>query len=228
MEGSFPTTSWTLIRKVQDADDQQRRQLLDDLLRKYWRAVYCYVRAHNRGGPSDAEDLTQQFFAMLLSRGDLDRLSSERGSFRGFLHAALRHFLANAGRAARARPALFPYAEVESEWRADPAPSPDEAFDRRWAIDVLNVALERLEADLVGEGRRQQWEVFTTYGMERAAGANVTYGTLAERFGISEDDVRNRLRETRIKLRSVLKHVLREYLGPHEDIEREMNFVLRR
>ena len=220
----FPTTSWTLIRSAQDADIAHRRVLLGALIDRYWRAVYCFVRARNSA--SDAEDLTQQFFATLLARGDVDRLSSEFGSFRGFLHAALRNFLSNAGRAARARPPMFPYAEADAAWLEDPAPSPDEAFERRWAMDVFAVAFNQLEQEMTANGRQHHFEIFKAYADDRAAGGELTYRKVAERFGVEEDDVRNRLREVRIRLRALTKNILSDYLAPGEDVEKEMALLL--
>ncbi len=203
----------------------ERRVLLGTLIDRYWRAVYCFVRA--RGSASDAEDLTQQFFATLLARGDVDRLSSEFGSFRGFLHTALRNFLSNAGRAARARPAMFPYAEADAAWLEDPAPSPDEAFERRWAMDVLALAFEQLEQELVDSGRKHHFEIFKAYADDRAEGGELTYRKLGERFGVGEEDVRNRLREVRIRLRALTKNILSDYMAPGEDVEKEMALLLK-
>ena len=67
---------------------------LAQLCQTYWYPLYAFVR---RGGAThhDAEDLTQAFFAKLLEKNYLGDASRERGRFRTFLLASLKHFLAN-------------------------------------------------------------------------------------------------------------------------------------
>ena len=72
----------------------QSDRALEELCRTYWFPLYAYVRRHGRSH-EDAEDLTQGFFARFLERNYLEGLSSERGKFRAFLLASLKHFLAN-------------------------------------------------------------------------------------------------------------------------------------
>jgi DNA-directed RNA polymerase specialized sigma24 family protein len=43
----------------------------------------------------DAQDLTQEFFARLLEKDWLEGVDRERGRFRSWLLAAMKHFLAN-------------------------------------------------------------------------------------------------------------------------------------
>jgi len=43
----------------------------------------------------DAQDLTQAFFARLLDKNWLEAATPERGRFRSFLLASLKHFVAN-------------------------------------------------------------------------------------------------------------------------------------
>ena len=68
----------------------------------YWYPLYCYVR-RRQGNATDAEDLTQSFFAHLLERHTLGRVSPERGRFRSFLLAAFNYFLADQWDKARAQ-----------------------------------------------------------------------------------------------------------------------------
>lgn len=226
MAHDFPETQWSQLVALRDPNDPRRPQLMQRLGERYWAPVYHYVRALRRVSADDAEDLTQQFFATLLARGDLARLSPERGSFRGFLKTALRNFLVSADRAARARPALFPFAEAEAEWQQHQELGPGEAFDRAWARAVLTEGVARLRAELTAEGRGAQLAMFESYCLGDDPG--VTYQSLAERHGVGEDDVRNRLREARQRLRQILRRLLRETLAPGEDVEAELAVVLGR
>ena len=94
----FPETRWSQLLELRDPSHPRYAEHLERLAKQYWSPVHHYARALCRGD-ADAEDLTQQFFAMLLARRDLEKLSPDRGSFRGFLKTALRNFVLSAGRA---------------------------------------------------------------------------------------------------------------------------------
>src|SRR5262245_12395514 len=153
MGGVFPETQWSRLLALRDQDGAKRRELLESLAQRYWAPVYHYIRALRRVSADDARDHTQEFFAVMLSGGRLDRLSPERGSFRAFLKTALRNFLTDADRAARARSPTFPFHEAEAAWQRRPEDSPDRAFDRAWGWTVLSEAVEILLAELRDEGR---------------------------------------------------------------------------
>jgi RNA polymerase sigma-70 factor (ECF subfamily) len=221
----FPETQWSQLLALGDRAHPRRPELMQRLGERYWEPVYHYVRALRRVSAEDAEDLTQQFFTTLLSRGDLEKLSPERGSFRGFLKTALRNALISADRAARARPALFPYEQAETAWQQHPDLGPDEAFDRAWARTVLLEGVARLREQLTAEGRHGQLAMFESYCLGDGA---PTYAALAAQHGVTEDDVRNRLREARQRLRQILRKQLRETLAAGEDVESELAIVLGR
>jgi RNA polymerase sigma-70 factor (ECF subfamily) len=63
----FTTTRWSLVVRGANAegDQQKAAQALAELCRTYWRPIFSYV--YRRGYSSqDAQDLTQDFFLMIL------------------------------------------------------------------------------------------------------------------------------------------------------------------
>jgi RNA polymerase sigma-70 factor (ECF subfamily) len=224
----FPETQWSRILSLRDPDHPAYARELERLAQQYWKPVFYYVRALRPDSPQEAEDQTQQFFALLLSRGDLEKLSPERGSFRGYLKTALRHFLSSQDRAAQARrpadgrrPIPFPAGLAEAPPQA--GVSPEEAFDREWARGVLTEAVGALKDRLKAEGQELPFELFRAYCLEEG---DLRYSDLARRHGLSEDDVRNLLRLARQRLRELLRERLRDYLAPGEDVESELRFIL--
>ncbi len=221
MAPEFPATQWSQLVALGDPAHPRHREHLEALCRRYWKPVYYYARAVRDLPAQDAEDLVQQFFGMLLERVDFASLSPERGSFRGFLKTALRRFVVSDERKRAVRRAGFRFDEAEAEWREQAGPAtPEEAFDRQWAREVLHEALARLKR----ECDPLPYEIFREYCL----GGEVSYGELARKHGVSEDDVRNRLREVRQRGREVLKEMLRDYLLPGEDVEAELRFILSR
>ena len=63
---------------------------LPDLLQP----LYAYIRAQGHG-PEESRDLTQGFFTEFLDKDFLSSVDPDKGRFRSFLLASLRHFLSH-------------------------------------------------------------------------------------------------------------------------------------
>jgi RNA polymerase sigma-70 factor (ECF subfamily) len=143
----FHSTHWTVVCQAKDGS----REALDELLGGYWKPVYFFVRRRGHDVES-AKDLTQSFIAKLMERKFLERVSPELGRFRSFL--LTRHCPVPRRRADRAgaikRGGGLDFVRAESEL-ASTDPSPERAFHRAWAREVVQRALKRLGADLPPE-----------------------------------------------------------------------------
>ena len=60
-EDVFQTTCWTEIINAKTTDETRKKLIINDLLSRYWKPVYCYLR--RKGCTNEnAKDLTQGFF----------------------------------------------------------------------------------------------------------------------------------------------------------------------
>jgi RNA polymerase sigma factor (sigma-70 family) len=236
----FPETHWSQLLELGNPANPNYVENLDRLIQQYWIPVYHYVRSLRPVGTSEAEDLTQQFFTMLLDRGSLTKLAPERGSFRGYLKKALKYFLIDQDRAALAHAPrdgarFFPFEEAEAAWKdarkGVPRSSPEDAFDREWARGVLLEAVARLKKELAAEGKDVYFTLFGEFWNERSLeGVSQTssYAALARKYAITENDVGNYLRVVRQRLRAILREIVTVYLGPGGNVEDEIKFILSR
>ena len=236
----FPETHWSQLLELGDPNNPRYGDNLNRLIHQYWKPVYSYVRSLRPVADPEAEDLTQQFFTMLLDRSAFAKLAPERGSFRGFLKTALKYFLIDQDRTALARAPrngarFFPFAEAEAAWkdarRESPPPSPEDAFDREWARGVLLEAVARLKRALALEGKELYFAVFAELWNEQPfedSTEKASYAQLARKHSITESDVGNYLRIVKQRLRLTLKEVVAEYLGNGENLEDEVRFILSR
>jgi RNA polymerase sigma factor (sigma-70 family) len=227
----FPETRWSQLLQIRDPGQPGYAERLEDLVRRYWTPAYHYLRAIRPGPAEDAEDRAQQFFAMLLTRGSLEQLSPERGSFRSFLKTALRRWAVSADRHDAARSPkdgakLFRFDEAEALWQKveDRKLGPEDAFDREWARSLLAESMARLEKELGAQGKGLTFKLFREYCVDDAE--PVSYADLAKKHGLSEDDVRNGLRAVRQRGRDLLREMLRDTLLPGEDVEQELRLLL--
>src|SRR5208283_5186018 len=83
-----------LILNAQDTSSPLATEALEKLCRTYWYPLYAYVRRLGEDEES-AKDLTQGFFARLLEKNYLAQVQREKGKFRSFLLASLKHFMAD-------------------------------------------------------------------------------------------------------------------------------------
>ena len=152
----FGATRWSIVTAARGStDDSRRRRALGELALAYWPPLYAYLR---RAGhtPERAEDLTQDFFARLLEKHALKSVDADKGKFRSFLLASLKHFLANEWDKQRSLKRgggvhIFSLSTDDAESRcalepADPH-SPEQVFNRRWALTLLQVVIARLKAE---------------------------------------------------------------------------------
>ncbi len=233
---SFPTTAWSDVLAAGDAGRPDRAERLGLLLALYWKPVYVYIRAAWRKPVEDAKDLTQAFFARLLETDTIARARADRGSFRAYLKAALKHFLINAGRAeAVRRPAtrlVSLDANPEEFVRLGPAApdeTPERAYDRQWFRCVVDAALEALRDRLAREGKSVYFDVFSAYVLapEAApASGDPGYRDVAARLGLRESDVRNHLAACRRELRAILADRIREYSDTEADVQDELRLLM--
>jgi len=201
---------------------------LEELCRTYWFPLYAYVRrrGHNK---EDAEDLVQTFFARFLEKNYLAGLSAERGRFRAFLLAALKHFLANEWDKSQAQKRGGGAAHLSLDWQtadtkfqvaATNEPSPDKAFDREWALALLAKVIERLQQECAADGKAKLFEhlkIFLTAGK----GA-LSHADAAKKLGMDEPAVRVAVHRLRKRYRVLLRDEISQTLADESQVDEEM------
>ncbi len=148
---AFATTHWSVVLAAQ-GPSPAAQAALDKLCRTYWRPIYGFVRRQGVK-PEEAKDLTQGFFALLLERRDFDAVRKEKGRLRSYLLTSLKHFLTNERNRAMAikrgeGQRLIPLEDLHERERTGFEPSetlaPDQIYERRWALSVLDEVLGQL------------------------------------------------------------------------------------
>jgi RNA polymerase sigma-70 factor (ECF subfamily) len=224
----FATTHWSLVAAAQDPAAPAAREALADLCRAYWFPVYAYVRrrGHDR---HRAEDLTQAFFARLLEKNDLAAADKTRGRFRTFLLTACQHFLANEHDRAAAKKrgggkGHFPldFAGAEGRYAHEPAhgDTPERAFERRWALELLDAALAELRAEYVESGRGKLFDALK--GCLAGAGADAAYADLAAELDMTEGAVKVAVHRLRQRYRDRLREAIARTVADPADVDDEV------
>ncbi|MGA2244388.1 MAG: sigma-70 family RNA polymerase sigma factor [Verrucomicrobiota bacterium] len=230
----FDQTQWSIVLAAAGKKDQALAERgLEKLCRIYWRPLYSYIRRQGENS-HDAQDLTQEFFARLLEKDFLGSVDQTKGRFRSFLLAALRHFLSHQRDRARAQkrgggqtPLSLDFSDAETGLGFQPADeqTPEKAFEKRWALTLLEQALARLRQEYSERGRLEIFEQLKTTLTEGRGG--VAYAELAAGLGISEASVKMAVHRLRQRYRAVVRAEIAETVAQESEVEDELREVFR-
>ena len=213
-------------------DTTGARHALEKLCQTYWYPLYAYVR--RRGfSPPDAEDLTQEFFARFLEHDWVANADREKGRFRTFLLSAMNHFLANEWDKARAQKrgggaALLPlqFDTAETRYCREPADNvtPEEHFERRWALALLETVTSRLGAEYEREGKAELFAALNPCLVgDRTA---QPYEELAKKLGLSEVAVKSAVHRLRQRYRQLLREEIGQTVASPGEVDGELRHLI--
>jgi RNA polymerase sigma-70 factor (ECF subfamily) len=227
----FQSTHWSLVLQAGQDSSPHAGAALEQLCRTYWYPIYAFVRRKGLN-PEDAQDITQEFFARLLRLNSLREVDREKGKFRTFLLASLKHFLSDhwdkvrAAKRGGGRPVLsLDEAEAEQRYTAELTVdlNPEKLFDRRWALTVLNNALTRLQAEFSDAGKAEQFGALRNFlSSEAAAGA---YEALAPRLHMAAGAIGTAVYRLRQRYAELVRAEVADTVAGPGDVEAELNYL---
>ncbi len=226
----FPATRWTLLLAAgAAADDASRRLALEDLAERYWRPLYFHAR--RKGLPIEgAKDAVQAFFAHLAGGDFLARLDPARGRLRSYLRGALDNFLINLhekeAAAKRGGGRKILPLEVEAAERDGAAwrDRPDAAFDREWALGLLERAAAALRAEFEEGRRKGDLEVVLSFV---GFGEPPPHAEAAARCGMSGVQFKAFLHRCRKRYRELVRLEIGRTVERDEEVDAELAELLR-
>ncbi len=232
----FETTQWLEIRALAGLGEDQRREILNGLIERYWKPVYCYLRRQGCDNEK-AKDLTQGFFhEIVMGRHLIEQADEAKGRFRTLLLTALDRYVIGVHRrqiAAKRRPTGGTISLDETQETvlstAAKAMKPDEAFTYAWAVQLLQDVLAELSQRCARDGKEVHWELFNARvlvpiitGREPAV-----LSELCTRFGIDTPvKAENMIVTVKRRFQAAMKQRVREYVSCDEDVEQEIRDLM--
>ena len=226
------TTQWSQVLAARDASGTEARRALESLCQTYWQPLYAYIR-HQGYEPDEASELTQAYFTEFLEKDFLADVDPEKGRFRSFLLASLRHFLSHERTRSRALKRgggtltlSLDTDGAEERYTQEPATArtPEEVFERRWALTVLGQALASLRHESTTENQRRSFETLKPYltGEEPKR----SYREVGDELGMTEVAVRKAAHRLRRRFGQVLRDEIAETVADEEAIDDEVRHLL--
>lgn len=156
-----------IFQATRDQKLPEAADAMDQLVRRYWPAVYAYIRSTGRD-IHEASDLAQGFVCdVILGRGLFHHADPGRGRFRTLLLTSLKNYMTEVHRhdsrkkrAPQDRPALpIEQADIDAA-ETQFSTSPDAAFVAQWNATMIRRVLERVRAGCLAAGMDAHWTVF--------------------------------------------------------------------
>jgi len=228
----FLTTQWSVVLAAAGTDSGVANKALEELCTSYWYPLYAFERRRGTA-EHDAQDLVQAFFATLLEKDYLRAADRERGRFRTFLltafknHASKEREKQNAQKRGGLRTHLtLDFRDGEKRYQREPADdlTPDRVYERRWALTLLDHALERLEETMRKDGKER---VFSALSPFIAAGSlRPSYEDAAAEAGLSVSAVKSAIRRLRAAYRDALHEEIARTIPDGDAIDDEIRHLM--
>lgn len=229
------TTRWTLVL-ASHGTTPEAKTALSEMCALYYDPVLRFLRAEGRTVDA-ARELTQEFFARVLSGNGFGTADPSKGRFRSYLWGCLKHFLMDRRKAdqrlkrgAGIAPQALEPAEYEDEVDAglevadDAESAPDVNFDREWALAILARALDSLQRDCIQDGRGELFQTLKPWLM--GSPTDLTQVDAARALGQTEGAVKVAVHRLRRRLRETLRAEIAQTLRDPGQIDEELRSLV--
>lgn len=233
--GTFPTTRWTQLRGANHASDSAEASAAnEEFFEAYWPCLKRYVSAWGFS-VEDAEDFTQGFLTEFIEKDRLSSADPAKGKLRTFLLTLLKRYVINRiaeSNAAKRGGGKTPHS-ISADGAAEigdskigiscPEPPPDIAFDRSWALALMERSVSALEADYERRGQSelfQELRAFLGWNEDDTPHAEV-----AERLGMKTSNFSLLVFRMRQRLRTFVVDEVRNTISEHEDVDDELRYL---
>jgi RNA polymerase sigma factor (sigma-70 family) len=221
-----------VVLAASDSPSPQASEALERLCRTYWHPIYAYVRRQGHS-PEAAQDLTQDFFVHLLAKGFTCGATPERGKFRSFLLASLRHFLVDQHRHAAAvkrggghRIISLDAAQAEERFRLEPQHelTPEKLYEREWAMTLLDRARLRLAEEYSAAGKADLYR--RLQGFPLTEKSDDTFQQAASELGMTVSALKSVVHRLRARYRELVREEVAHKVSDPVELNEEARHLI--
>lgn len=194
--------------------------------------MYAFIR-QSRYSRHDAEDLTQEFFCQLIQHQWLQSVDPAKGKLRTFLMTATRKFLSKQARfrgaqrrGGDAKIVSFDADTAEERLTSDQIKghlSPQECYDRQWALALLEFSISRLQHDYESVGKEAEFAILKPYLM--SGKGEMDYSGIATKLATSEGAARVAVHRMRKRFRESYRAAVSDTVADAGDVDEEIRYL---
>jgi len=228
----FPKTRWTLVVRSGNSGEEESahaEKALAELCEIYWPPLYLYLRRAGKS-PQDSEDMVQDFFAHVVRRDFFERADPAQGKLRSFLLKSLKNFAVDRHkfetaekRGGNVHLLSIDHDQAERQLSIEQSShlAPDVAYDRQWALSVLEGALDSVADQYSENGKKQLFDALSpliAWNVRARPQKEV-----AEELGLTDSAMRVALHRLRSKFKDAIRgRVAETVVGGSKEIDREI------
>jgi DNA-directed RNA polymerase specialized sigma24 family protein len=239
-DGTPTQTDWSMIRCAVNADgdgDDEAIEALEHLARRYWPAVYAYVRSAGYD-VHHAADLTQSFLCDVVLKRNLFHVANPaRGRFRSLLMNSLQNYLAEIQRGR-------PMRDVRRERPVDPAAMdraraaeqeglaggpPETAFGVQWTAILIRDVLRDVREGCLRDGLEAHWTIFEQRVVRPImhGGDPISYAALLNHLHVADAaQAMNMMVTVKRRFARALYHAVRETVDDPIRVDGELRALI--
>lgn len=205
---------------------------MEELCQLYWMPLFIYLR--RRGYSRDAaEEQLQSFFLVFLEKDYVAKADSKLGRFRTFLITALNRFLSKSAARdnAKKRGGDMVFIRMDTEEGeslhdklGSPELSPEQAYERQWAYNILNQGLAKLDKYYKRIGKLKVYDQIKS--ILASPGKQPDYDDIAQRLGMTQPALRVAVHRMKSRYRECIIEVIRDTVESPEDVESELKHLM--
>jgi len=210
---------------------EQNTSAMAAFCQDYWFPLYGYARRIGYS-PTDAEDITQDFFQKMLSTNFFANVQPDRGRMRSFLLKSFRNHATKDYRKRQRQKRgggaeILDIGTLEAEQRLEgaltEAVTPEVEFDRLWARELIDRARTKIAERYRKEGKS---EIYETFKEQLVSGSSeASYRDIADTLNLTEAAARYAAFTLRSRFRAALKQEVIDTVGSDEEAEEEFAFL---
>lgn len=231
---AFPTTSWSLIQRVQKGGAEDAAKAMEEICCQYWYPIYAFARRSNFA-PEDAEDMAQTFFQNLVAHDAIRAAQADKGRLRSFMLAMLKRMISKqirhdvAEKRGGGRKATLSWDELTAEqhYALEPATlaDADALFDRAWAERVINQAVAVLRDEFITGNNLPLFEAIQNYLPYRTT-EPATYSIIAVLMSMKEAAIRQQVSRMRKRHATLIEEHIAQTVEGEAERREELQYLL--
>jgi RNA polymerase sigma factor (sigma-70 family) len=226
----FEATRWSIVLAAAREDSTSAQIALERLCEQYWSPLVAFLLRQGFS-QSDAEDLTQSFFASrVVTRLVFRGASPEGGKFRSWLLSSLKNFLRNEWDKSTAQKRGGMVVHLSIEQAQEPPETnggrnPAEiAFDRAFSLALLERAIAELKVRYEVGGKGRLFDELRVFLPGATDGGS--YTEVATRLGKSQDAVEVAVGRLRREFGTLVRAEISRTTSNAVEAEEELRYFL--
>ena len=232
----FQTTCWTEILSVRAQDEAPDNALVGQLIGRYWKPVYCYLRRKGYDNEK-AKDITQGFFQKnVLECGLFQKANRAEGRFRTFLLTALNNYTISIHRKKTAKKRM-PAAGImrldDVDLSGDAGlvyhGTPEQAFNCSLVSSLLDRVLSDVQAECRTKGHTAHWHLFQERVLQPITDNTKapSLASICAKHGITDTDkASNKITTVRRCFERILQRHVRQIVDSDAEVDEEIHDLI--